>query len=162
MIAVLIIAGNLFVNRSGDDGESRGTGLAVAAITSETPIGVAFQFGDLVQAARDKAAAAEAERLAEKVERKRRKKKPEAKFSDLPGSVSRETLEAIAECESGGDPRIVSSNGLYHGKYQFSPETWESVGGEGLPSEAPEAEQDYRAALLYERSGPGQWPVCGQ
>jgi hypothetical protein len=79
----------------------------------------------------------------------------------LPAGVSRSTLEAIASCESGGDPGIVSSNGLYHGKYQFSPATWAAVGGTGLPSEAHEIEQDYRAALLYIQSGPGQWPVCG-
>jgi hypothetical protein len=71
-------------------------------------------------------------------------------------------LEAIAACESGGDPTAVSPDGLYHGKYQFSPATWAAVGGSGLPSQAPEAEQDMRAAMLYEQSGPGQWPVCGQ
>ena len=71
-------------------------------------------------------------------------------------------LEAIAQCESGGDPTAVSSNGMYHGKYQFAVETWAAMGGSGLPSQAPEAEQDMRAAMLYERSGPGQWPVCGQ
>lgn len=70
-------------------------------------------------------------------------------------------LEAIAQCESGGDPTAVSSNGMYHGKYQFSVETWAAMGGSGLPSQAPEAEQDMRAAMLYEQSGPGQWPVCG-
>lgn len=96
------------------------------------------------------------------LEAERQRKLERERFADLPGSVSRDTLEAIADCESGGDPEIVSSNGLYHGKYQFHPDTWESVGGTGLPSDAPEAEQDYRAALLYERSGPGQWPVCGQ
>jgi hypothetical protein len=82
-------------------------------------------------------------------------------FMDLPAGVSRATLESIAACESGGDPTIVSADGLYHGKYQFSPATWAAVGGSGLPSEAPEVEQDYRAALLYVTSGPGQWPVCG-
>ena len=70
-------------------------------------------------------------------------------------------LEAIAACESGGDPTAVSADGLYHGKYQFSPATWAAVGGSGLPSQAPEAEQDMRAAMLYAQSGPGQWPVCG-
>jgi hypothetical protein len=70
-------------------------------------------------------------------------------------------LAAIAQCESGGDPGAVSSNGMYHGKYQFSVATWAAVGGKGLPSQAPEAEQDMRAAMLYARSGPGQWPVCG-
>ena len=84
-----------------------------------------------------------------------------ARFRPLPGGVEMSQLERIASCESGGDPEIVSSNGLYHGKYQFHPDTWESVGGKGLPSDAPEVEQDYRAALLMARSGPGQWPVCG-
>ena len=28
-------------------------------------------------------------------------------------------LEAIAACESGGDPTAVSADGTYHGKYQF-------------------------------------------
>ena len=70
-------------------------------------------------------------------------------------------LEAIAACESGGNPSAVSSSGTYRGKYQFSYATWAAVGGSGDPAAASEAEQDYRAALLYERSGPGQWPVCG-
>ena len=70
-------------------------------------------------------------------------------------------LESIAACESGGDPTAVSSNGTYRGKYQFSYATWAAVGGSGDPAAAPEREQDYRAALLYNRSGPGQWPVCG-
>lgn len=83
------------------------------------------------------------------------------KFAHLPGGVSIETLESIASCESGGDPRIVSSDGSYRGKYQFDYGTWESVGGHGDPAAAPEGEQDYRAALLYSRSGSSPWPVCG-
>ena len=68
---------------------------------------------------------------------------------------------ALAKCESGGNPRIVSSNGLYHGLYQFSVGTWRSVGGAGLPSQASPAEQTARAKMLYLRSGAGQWPHCG-
>ena len=60
-------------------------------------------------------------------------------------------LASIASCESGGDPTAVSSNGTYRGKYQFSYATWAAVGGSGDPAAAPEAEQDYRAALLYEQ-----------
>jgi hypothetical protein len=70
-------------------------------------------------------------------------------------------LEAIAQCESGSDPTAVSADGMYHGKFQFSVATWQAMGGSGLPSQAPEAEQDMRAAMLYAQSGPGQWPVCG-
>jgi hypothetical protein len=70
-------------------------------------------------------------------------------------------LEAIAQCESGGDPRAIGGGGAYRGKYQFSYSTWAGVGGSGDPAAAPEAEQDRRAAMLYARSGAGQWPVCG-
>ena len=68
---------------------------------------------------------------------------------------------ALAKCESGGNPTIVSRNGLYHGLYQFSVGTWRSVGGAGLPSQASPAEQTARAKMLYLRSGAGQWPHCG-
>jgi transglycosylase-like protein len=89
-----------------------------------------------------------------------RKKRREL-FADLPGGVTMATLESIAACESGGDPTAVSSDGSYRGKYQFHPSTWEAVGGSGDPAAAPEAEQDYRAALLYAQSGSSPWPVCG-
>ena len=78
----------------------------------------------------------------------------------LAGGVSQATLEAIAACESGGDPTAVNAAG-YYGKYQFDTGTWASVGGSGNPAEAPEAEQDYRASLLYSRAGSSPWPVCG-
>ncbi len=82
-------------------------------------------------------------------------------YATLPGGVSQATLDAIAACESGGDPAIVSSDGTYRGKYQFSFSTWASVGGSGDPAAAPEQEQDYRAALLYAASGSSPWPICG-
>jgi hypothetical protein len=75
--------------------------------------------------------------------------------------VSAATLESIAACESGGDPSVVSADGTYRGKYQFDYGTWASVGGSGDPAAAPEAEQDYRAALLYSRGGSSPWPICG-
>ena len=82
-------------------------------------------------------------------------------FATLPAGVSMTTLESIALCESGGDPTIVSADGSFRGKYQFTFGTWASVGGSGDPAAAPEAEQDYRAALLYAQSGSSPWPVCG-
>jgi len=75
-------------------------------------------------------------------------------------SVSGDVWARLAQCESGGNPSIVSSNGLYHGLYQFSVATWQSVGGSGLPSEASPAEQTERAKALQARSGWGQWPAC--
>ncbi len=97
-------------------------------------------------------------RAAERAERRRQRREA---FAALPAGVSMETLEAIALCESGGDPTIVSADGSYRGKYQFDYGTWESMGGSGDPAAAPEAEQDYRAALLYASSGSSPWPVCG-
>jgi soluble lytic murein transglycosylase-like protein len=82
-------------------------------------------------------------------------------FGLAPG-VSQSTLEAIAACESGGDPTAVDASGTYYGKYQFDTSTWASVGGSGSPAEASEEEQDYRASLLYARAGSSPWPVCGQ
>ena len=70
-------------------------------------------------------------------------------------------LEAIAACESGGNPQTDTGNGFY-GKYQFTLATWQAVGGAGNPAQAPEAEQDRRAQMLMDRAGPGQWPVCGR
>jgi len=69
-------------------------------------------------------------------------------------------LESIAQCESGGDYSANTGNG-YYGAYQFTQETWESVGGSGLPSEASPAEQDQRAQMLLEQSGSSPWPNCG-
>lgn len=69
---------------------------------------------------------------------------------------------ALAQCESGGNPQSVSGNGEYYGLYQFSVDTWQRMGGIGIPSEATPREQTYRAILLYQTSGSDQWPVCGK
>ena len=73
-----------------------------------------------------------------------------------------QALERIAACESGGDPRAVSADGRYRGKYQFSRATWRAMGGEGDPARAPEAEQDARALKLYRAEGPRPWPACAR
>jgi resuscitation-promoting factor RpfB len=67
---------------------------------------------------------------------------------------------ALAQCESGGNPRAVNPAG-YYGLYQFALSTWYSVGGSGNPIDASPEEQTYRAQVLYSRSGAGPWPVCG-
>jgi hypothetical protein len=78
----------------------------------------------------------------------------------VPGGPSRAVLERIAWCESRGNPRSIGGGGQFRGKYQFMQSTWEAMGGSGDPAAASEAEQDYRAALLFVKWGPGQWPVC--
>ncbi len=74
--------------------------------------------------------------------------------------VTGDVWGALAQCESGGNPGAVSSNGLYYGLYQFSLGTWAAMGGSGLPSNASPAEQLQRAQALQARSGWGQWPAC--
>lgn len=69
---------------------------------------------------------------------------------------------ALAKCESGGNPRATNPSGKYRGLYQFSRETWASVGGSGDPAAASPAEQTRRAQMLLSRSGAGQWPECGR
>jgi L-cysteine/cystine lyase len=76
-------------------------------------------------------------------------------------STASPALQAIAVCESGGDPRTDTGNGFY-GKYQFTLSTWQALGGTGNPAQAPESEQDRRAATLLSRAGAGQWPACAR
>jgi lysozyme family protein len=83
----------------------------------------------------------------------------EANDASVRGAAAK--LEAIAQCESGGDPTAVSADGRYRGKYQFSFATWRAMGGKGDPAQAPEAEQDRRAAKLLAKAGTSPWPVCG-
>jgi hypothetical protein len=80
---------------------------------------------------------------------------------DATAATASPTMQAIAECESGGDPTTDTGNGFY-GKYQFTLETWQAVGGSGNPAQASEAEQDRRAAMLYAQAGASPWPVCGR
>jgi uncharacterized protein YabE (DUF348 family) len=68
---------------------------------------------------------------------------------------------ALARCESGGNPRSVSSGGRFRGLYQFTLGTWHGVGGSGDPIDASSSEQTYRAQILYRRSGDSPWPNCG-
>jgi peptidoglycan hydrolase-like protein with peptidoglycan-binding domain len=70
-------------------------------------------------------------------------------------------LQRIAECESGSNPRAVSTGGQYRGKYQFSRETWRNLGGSGDPADAPEWQQDRLALRLYRLRGTAPWPTCG-
>lgn len=75
----------------------------------------------------------------------------------------------VSNCESGGTPqgehydgniRAVNPSG-YYGKWQFAWSTWASVGGAGNPAAASEAEQDYRAWLLWKRDGWSPWQCAG-
>ncbi len=69
--------------------------------------------------------------------------------------------QALRRCESTETYNIDTGNTFY-GAYQFTWDTWETVGGNGNPALAPPAEQDARARLLYSRRGNQPWPICGR
>ena len=85
---------------------------------------------------------------------------PDDDAQERAASAGDATLERIAACESGGDPTAVSADGQYHGKYQFSLQTWKEMGGDGNPAQASEAEQDRIAARLLRQAGTTPWPNC--
>lgn len=64
---------------------------------------------------------------------------------------------SIVQCESGGDYSAVNSSSGAGGAYQILPSTWQAYGGQGLPQEAPKAEQDRIAGEIYARQGPSAW-----
>jgi len=66
-------------------------------------------------------------------------------------------LARIRARESGGNYATNTGNGFY-GAYQFTLDTWQSVGGIGLPSNATPAEQDMRAQMLFNERGCNPWP----
>lgn len=75
-----------------------------------------------------------------------------------PGSVSA-NLDAIAQCESGGDPDAYNPAG-YYGAFQFALSTWWSVGMTGDPRDYTYNQQKFAAIALFNRSGYSPWPAC--
>ena len=70
-------------------------------------------------------------------------------------------LQAIAACESGGDPSTSTGNGLY-GKYQFSPLPGTRWAAPATPPPPPRASRTAAPLRSYAREGASPWPVCGQ
>ena len=88
---------------------------------------------------------------------------------DVPGFPTEEQWEALRFCESSGNYRVVSRNGLYYGAYQFWPDTWDFVAERNyprlvgvLPSHATPQDQTRMAYRLWEERGDQPWPVCGR
>lgn len=76
-------------------------------------------------------------------------------------SVSGDVWEKLAMCESKGNWSIDTGNG-YFGGLQFSQGAWNSVGGEGKPSDASKDEQIKRGKMLQEKRGWGVWGLCAK
>ena len=75
-------------------------------------------------------------------------------------AASGSTWDALAQCESGGNWAINTGNG-YFGGLQFSPATWRSNGGAGMPHTASREEQIRIAENVLRSQGIGAWPSCG-
>jgi len=117
---------------------------------------------DAAHTAHQRAELRDEARAAKRAAERRAAEKREARqAAAAPAVAIPPQLEAIAQCESGGDPTAVSADGTYRGLFQFDYGTWASVGGSGDPAAAPVAEQYQRAAILYARSGSSPWPICG-
>lgn len=82
-------------------------------------------------------------------------------FPGVENAPQDEIWDRLAECESSGNWSINTGNG-YYGGLQFDEQTWKSVGGTGLPSEASREEQIYRANLLWKERGFQPWPGCSE
>jgi len=67
--------------------------------------------------------------------------------------------DRLAECESQGRWDLATGNGFFGG-LQFTAESWEGVGGSGLPHQHTREEQILRAELLEDIQGFGAWPGC--
>jgi hypothetical protein len=75
-------------------------------------------------------------------------------------------LEALRQCESGGDYTINTGNG-YYGAYQYLPSTWRHFAAEAghpewagvLPHQAPPEIQDAVTRHLW-NVHPRAWPTC--
>ncbi len=63
----------------------------------------------------------------------------------------------IVICESGGNYSALNPSSGAGGAYQILPSTWRAYGGQGLPHQAPKAEQDRIAAQIWADSGPSAW-----
>lgn len=77
-------------------------------------------------------------------------------------SSQSDAFARLRQCESGGNYAANTGNG-YHGAYQFSVSTWNSMGtGYARADLAPPAVQDNAAMQLQARAGWGQWPACAR
>ncbi|MDY7106492.1 MAG: transglycosylase family protein [Actinomycetota bacterium] len=89
-------------------------------------------------------------------------------MNGLTAAASEQDLAELRHCESTGRYDISSSNGLYHGAYQFSQRTWDDVASRWMPwlvgrspANVTPHEQDAMARALLLEAGPQPWPHCG-
>lgn len=77
-------------------------------------------------------------------------------LSAAPASVQA-TFACIRQVESHDNYSAVNPSSGAGGAYQFLPSTWWSLGGSGLPEDAPPAVQDAMALKAYDLEGWSPW-----
>ncbi len=78
------------------------------------------------------------------------------------GAIPESDWAELRHCESTDNYAAVDPTRSFYGAYQFTVETWGTVGGVGNPADATPEEQDARARILYAERGRQPWPVCGR
>jgi len=84
---------------------------------------------------------------------------PVAAPAPAPRSSGSGDWDRLAQCEAGGNWAINSGNG-YYGGLQFSAQSWQAVGGSGLPHQASRETQIAMGERLRAAQGWGAWPSC--
>jgi nucleoid-associated protein YgaU len=74
-------------------------------------------------------------------------------------AAPRNTWDAIAQCESGGNWSIDTGNG-YSGGLQFSPSTWAAYGGHGSAAHSSRAKQIAVGRRVVAAQGWSAWGGC--
>ena len=70
-----------------------------------------------------------------------------------------ERAARTCQCESSGNPHARSRNGRYAGLFQFSSDTWRSLGGGDVFDPWLNSS---RALALWRKKGWKPWPSCGR
>jgi hypothetical protein len=76
--------------------------------------------------------------------------------------LSADVWSRLARCESSGNPKAVGGRGKFFGAFQFTLQTWHSLGMTGNPVDYPYDAQLEAAQRLQARSGWRNWPVCAR
>lgn len=88
--------------------------------------------------------------------------RPTPAITAVSGDYLSGLLDRLAQCESGGNPRAVSRNGLYYGAFQFLLSTWRNLGGSGNPIEHDYATQKAIASKIPVSAWRTQFPACAR
>lgn len=81
-----------------------------------------------------------------------------------PTPVEGDPFDALAQCESGGNPQAVNPAGPWYGAFQFSQPTWNDYAPDlpGKPTDYSYGQQKTVAQRLQAARGWSPWPHCAR